>query len=150
MNFVEQKVAETINESWSWIVPEIVNVLAVNSMGNCIVKDCNEVYWRLIPEELTINKIASNSDELSEYLNDSEIRDDWKLLGLINPAEDHFGPLEIGQCYGMVTPAIMGGEYSVNNLRVKSVYEYLSWSGSFAYQTKDLKDGDKIELCITD
>ncbi len=150
MNFDKEKILETLSESWSWKIPNIVDVLAVNSMGNCILRTAENHYWRICPEELYAKIIALNEKELNEVFSDPNEKADWQLLGLIDQAERAHGELELGQCYGMVIPAVIGGDYSVENIQVKSIYEYLSLSGSFAYQTKNAKQGDKIKLCITD
>jgi len=149
MNFDEENVKATLNKSWSWKLPRVMEVLAVNSMGNCLVHDINDDYWRICPEDLYVKIVARSKDELEQFFADPDAKADWQLLGLIDEAVEHFGVLEIGQCYGMIKPAIIGGDYSIENLRVKSLYEYLALSGSFAYQIRHAKDGDKVKLCIT-
>ena len=149
MNFDEDRILSTLNESWNWLMPKVEKVLAVNSMGNCFVQDRNSHYWRVCPENLCSEVVAKNDEELQSVFNDPNFKEDWQLLGLIDPAEEHLGELESDECYAMVIPAVLGGEYSVANLRVGSIYEYLSLSGEMAFKTKNLKDGDQVELCIT-
>jgi len=150
MEFESQKIIDTLNNSWNWMIPKVEQVLAVNSMANCFVKDVNAHYWRVCPEELSATLVAETEQRVQEVFSDPDYKEDWQLLGLINPAEEHFGKLKTGECYAMVKPAIMGGEYSINNLRIGSIYEYLSLTGDIAYQTKDLKDGDQVNICITE
>ncbi len=148
MKFDEYKIIKAINESWSWIIPEVTNVLLVNSMGNCFVEDVNHNFWRICPEELFARLEAENQSELEVIFSDEKYKQDWQLLDLIDPAEEHFGKLEVGQCYCMIMPAVLGGEYSISNLRLGSVYEYLKFTGELAFKTKDLKSGDKVEIVI--
>ena len=149
MEFESQKIIESPNSSWNWVVPEIQQILAVNSMANCFVKDINGHCWRVCPEELSATLVAKTDQEVQDVFNNPDYKIDWQLLGLIDPAEEYLGKLKKGECFAMVKPAIIGGEYSINNLRVGSIYEYLSLTGDIAYQTKDLKDGDQVSICIT-
>ena len=149
MKFDEDKLLIILNESWNWMIPKVERILVVNSMGNCFVQDCNLHFWRICPEDLTAEIVARNDDEVQLVFSDEEFKADWQLLGLIDPAEEHFGVLEAGECYAMIIPAIMEGEYSIENLRVCSVYEYLSLSGEMAFKTKDLKDGDQFEIYVS-
>lgn len=64
----------------------------------------------------------------------------------MRPAESRLGRLNVGQCYGMTTPAVIGGEYAVSNLKVRNLYEYLAATGSMAFQIKDLEDGDEVTI----
>ena len=148
MKFDQELIAEALNESWGWVMPQITTVLAVNSMANCLVQDVNGHYWRICPEELSANLIARNEAEVQTVFESPEQKEDWQLLGLINPAEEQLGSLKEGECYQMVTPGVLGGKYSVSNLKITPIYQYLSMCGEMAYQIKDLKDGEKVELCV--
>lgn len=149
MKFEEHKIIEVLNKSWGWATPEIQRVLAVNSMANCFALDVKGCYWRICPEELSATKVADNAEQIQDVFADPEYKKDWQLLGLIDPAEDYFGKLKIGECYAMIKPAVLGGEYSIKNLRIGSIYEYLSFSGELALKTKDLKQGDKVSISFT-
>ncbi len=148
MEFEESKIIETLNESCSWATPKVQSVLAVNSIANCLLKDINNRYWRICPEELSAELIAENEDQVQKIFADPEYKQDWQLLGLIDPAEKHFGKLNHGECYAMIKPAVIGGEYSIDNLRVGSIYEYLSFTGEVAFKTKDHKQGEKVTICF--
>jgi hypothetical protein len=132
------------------VIPEICQVLAVNSMGNCFIKCINDHYWRVCPEELSATLIAKTEQEVQVVFDDSDFKEDWQLLGLIDLAEEHLGKLNKDECYVMIKPAVIGGEYSVNNLRIGSIYEYLSLTGDMAFQIKDLKDGDEVSICLAE
>jgi len=41
MKFYKELVLSSLNEVWSWSFEGAAKVLAVNSMGNCLIKD-----WR--------------------------------------------------------------------------------------------------------
>lgn len=150
MEFVEEKIKAAVEDGWGWKVPAIDRVLAVNSMGNVFLRDCNGGYWRVCPEHLSAKLEAESDNEVQAVFDDPDYKADWQLLELINPAEEYFGPLKVGQCYAMIKPAVIGGDYSVSNMRVGSVYEYLSFTGGLAYKTQDLKPLDKVYIEMPD
>ena len=54
----------------------------------------------------------------------------------------------VGECFGLVIPAVLGGEYSPSNIRRRDLYQYLRFTGDVGNQTKDLKDGESIEIKV--
>ncbi len=119
-------------------------------MGNVLLRDSSGGYWRVCPEELDAKLEAENDNEVQAVFNDPDYKADWQLLGLIDEAEENFGPIEKGQCYALIKPAVIGGDYAVSNMRVGSVYEYLSFTGELAYKTKDLKPGDQFYIELSE
>jgi hypothetical protein len=45
-----------------------------------------------------------------------------------------------------VIPAVPGGKYSPENIRRRCLYDYPRFTGDIARQTRDLKDGDKVDI----
>jgi hypothetical protein len=136
MKFDEELVLSSLNEAWSWSFERAAKVLAVNSMGNCLIKDWRGQYWRVCPENLSAKVVAQDDNELRDHFADPNSKADWQLAGLIGPAAELLGELDVGQCYAMTTPAVLGAEYSVSNLKIRSLYEYLGFAGYAALQIK--------------
>lgn len=146
MQFDEQKVIEALNAEWSWILPKINAVVAVNSMGNVMLRDEDQNHWRICPEELSAEMFARTPNELQAAYADPERKADWQMSRLVCKLIEEFGELEIGECFGLVIPAVLGGGYSVSNIRRRDLYEYLRYTGDVANQTKDLKDGETMKF----
>ncbi len=150
MDFEESEIIKVIYDAWNWVIPDVKKVLAVNSMANVLLVDHAGRYWRICPEELSAVVIATSDAGIQSVYEDPDYKADWQLLGLIDEAEEKFGILEIGQCYALIKPAVIGGDYSTENMRVAAINEYLAFTGDIAYQTKDLKQGDKVQICLID
>ena len=146
MQFDEPKVIEALNAEWSWILPTIDAVVAVNSMGNVMIRDVDQNHWRICPEELSAEIFAKTPDELQAAYADPERKADWQMSSLVSELVEEFGEPEIGECFGLVIPAVLGGEYSLGNIRRRDLYEYLRYTGDVANQTKDLKDGETVKF----
>ena len=148
MQFDEQKVIEALNAEWGWILPAIDAVVAVNSMGNVMLRDGDHCHWRICPEELSAEIFARSPVELQAAYADPERKADWQMISLVSELVEEYGEPDIGECFGLVIPAVLGGEYSKGNIRRRDLYEYLRFTGDVAYQTKDLKDGDTVNFEI--
>jgi hypothetical protein len=148
MHFNEVKVTEALNAEWRWVLPVIDAILAVNSMGNVILRDENQCHWRICPEELSAEIFAETPEELEAAYADAERKADWQMSALVSALVQEYGELELGECFGLVIPAVLGGEYSTDNIRRRDLYEYLRFAGDLANQTKDLQDGATVTFSI--
>lgn len=150
MKFNETNILQKVAEAWGWAIRQPVSVLAVNSMANVLVVDVQQKLWRICPEELSCKVVANNPLQIQKYFNDKDTKADWQLLGLINEAENKFGVLNKGCCYGLIKPAVMGGAYDITNMKIFSTTEYLSLTGKMAEHIQSIPDGAFVSLSISD
>jgi hypothetical protein len=54
--------------------------------------------------------------------------------------------LQPGQCYSYRTPPILGGDYSVENSCVISLYDHFAGYGKLQEQIKDIPDGTEVRI----
>ena len=146
MQFDGPSVIEALSEEWAWILPPINQVLAVSSMGNVFVECNDQSYWRVCPEELTAETVARTSEELDALYSSTEYKKDWEMANLVTDLIESYGDPLIGECFGLTIPAVLSGEYSIDNIRRRGLYEHLRFTGDVARQTKDLKDGDILKF----
>lgn len=125
------------------------SIIAENEFGNVIVKATDGFYWRICPEDLDCRPIAKNSYELATLRADHDFQEDWKVEAWVAAANEAIGPLTDNQCFCLKIPAVIGGEYDVENFAKISRIELISSSGDIAEQIKDLPDGEKIKLVIS-
>ena len=149
MQFDESKIIKALISQWSWALPSIESIIAVNSMGNVMLRDDDHNYWYICPEELTAEVFARTQDELQLGYADTKRKEEWQMSSLVSELVEVFGEPLIGECFGFITPAVFGGDFSVENIRRRDLYEYLRYSGDIANQTKDLKDGETVKFEIT-
>ena len=148
MQFDGPRVIAALNAEWGWILPSIREVIMVNSMGNVFLSDAEERYWRVCPEELSAKIVARNQAELEALYADPEYKADWQMSAFVADLVDEYGEPEVGECFGLVVPATLGGDYSVGNTRRRCLYDYLRYAGDIANQTKDLEDCDTVEFKV--
>lgn len=135
-----------INNAWNWKGFKANEIIKVNDFGNVIFKTEKNEYWRICPEEISCEKIATSAVELEQLFRDPEFLEDWEMKNLVAQAQEKLGPLDNGQKYYLVVPAVIGGSYHIDNIKKISFEELITLSGSIGFQIKDVKDGQKVKL----
>jgi len=72
-----------------------------------MIKDIDDKYWHLCPEDLYCKVVAKNREELDKLSSDQEFLEDWYMQPLAEKAKEHIGPLTNGRNYCLVTPGIL-------------------------------------------
>ena len=143
-------IVQEIREAWGWVGIEPIEVVGENDFGNLMIKDSQERYWRLCPEDVYCKVVANNREELDHLSTDQEFLEDWYMRALVEQAQEHLGSLVESHKYCLVTPGIFGGEYAISNIKMVPLVELIRLSGDLANQIKGLPDGAQIQLKIVD
>lgn len=141
---------DEVRSAWGWLGIEPVELIGDNDFGNLILKDVRGQYWRLCPEDLYCEVVASSREELDRLSKDQEFLRDWYMHGLVDQAFQRLGALAVGRKYCLKNPSVLGGEYGGDNLGTISHDELIRVSGHIAQQIADLPDGASIKLSISD
>ena len=141
---------DEVRSAWGWVGIEPVDVVDDNDFGNLILKDVRGQYWRLCPEDLYCEVVASSREELDRLANDQEFLSDWYMRSLVDQAFQRFGALAPDRKYCLKIPGVLGGEYGGDNLGTIAFNELIRASGHIAQQIADLPDGATIKLSVTD
>jgi hypothetical protein len=137
---------DTIRTAWNWTGLNPVEIVDSNCFGNLIVKDADDAFWRICPEELKCEKVAANAKQFAELARHPDFQSDWKMERLMKIAEKKLGRLKSGRCYCLKLSPIIGGAYDVSNIGEISIKELIAFSGDFAKQIKNVPDGGQIEI----
>ncbi|MHB1400447.1 MAG: T6SS immunity protein Tdi1 domain-containing protein [Trichloromonadaceae bacterium] len=140
------KLIEIIEVNWSWVAPEPKRIVQINKFGNIIFEDTHGKYWRICPEDLNCKNIAENLIKFKEILVDKDFAEDWRFKPLSDAAESKFGIQLKNRCFCLKIPAVLGGEYSIENVVVVEIEKLIIFSGDLARRIKDLSDGESIEF----
>ena len=146
MNFIQE-----IKNAWSWIGIEPISVVGENDFGNLMIEDSAGRYWRLCPEDVYCEVVATSREELDKLSSNQEFLNDWYMESLVDQAKENLGPLDEGYKYHLVIPGALGGAYDISNIAKAPLLELIRFSGDIARQIKDLPDGaTNIELKVVD
>ncbi len=139
-----------IEESWGWvgIIPD--EIVSENKFGNLIIKDNQNRFWRLCPEDVYCEIVANSIDDYNKLIHDNEFLEDWHMASMVEEAEQMLGTLKDNFKYHMVIPGVLGGEYGGKNIKSAPLIELIRFSGDLGKQIKDLPEGSNIELKLVD
>lgn len=151
MDSIEYKQVKTqVNKEWNWSGVIADKILDTNDFGNIIFESDKGNIYRICPEDLSIESIASNIDEYEVLKLEDEFILDWEMTKLVELAKIEVGELNEFEKYCLKIPAVISQDYSSKNIGKIKFSELISVSGDLAYQIRDLEDGQKVKLKIID
>lgn len=125
---------DDINEFWGWVGLTAVEVLGANAFGNLIIRDEDGQYWRLRPQDLCCETVASSRAALDALSYNQDFLNDWYMPEAVRLAEAALGPLPEGRKYCLKIPSALGGHYRRDNLATVPLAELIRFSGEGAQQ----------------
>jgi hypothetical protein len=75
-------------------------------------------------------------------------RNKWNMENLTHEAITVLGQLEENEKFCLKIPAVIGGEYRIENIGKIDFFELVSFSGNLAFKIRDLNDGQNIKIEI--
>lgn len=135
-----------IKDAWGWTGIDPVEIVTENDFANLIIKDSVDQFWRLCPEDLYCEVIATSIEEYNELIQNKAFVDDWFMDVMVEEAKQSVGELKPNCKYYMVVPGVLDGEYGGDNVKMASFIEIIKVSADAAKQIKDLPDGAEIKL----
>jgi hypothetical protein len=144
----DMSILKEIEKAWGWLGIRPQEVVIENEFGNLIVKDLDNKFWRICPEDVYCEVVAESIEEYNVLIKNDEFLEDWFMSAMVKEAEINLGALEADYKYHMVIPGILGGEYGGKNVRVAPLIELIRFSGDLAKQIEELPDGAQIELKV--
>ena len=125
---------DDINESWGWVGLKAVEVLGANAFGNLIIRDEDDHYWRLRPQDLCCEPVANSRADFDALSYNQDFLNDWYMPEVVRLAEAALGPLTDGRKYCLKIPSALGGHYGRDNLATVPLAELIRFAGEGAQQ----------------
>ncbi len=141
MNIIDE-----VKEYWGWAGINPVEIVAESEFANLILKDDEDKFWRLCPEDVYCKVIANSIYEYNKLIHDDEFLNDWNMVVMVNEAIERLGMLEEGHKYYMVIPGVVDGEYGGINVKSASFTKIIRFSGELGRKIKKLPDGAEIQF----
>jgi hypothetical protein len=142
------RILDEIADAWAWKGVRPRALVMQNAFGNVIFTDEDGRYWRICPEELSCEVVASNGEEFAKLQSTDGFLEDWTMQALVERVRVTLGPPAADRCYCLKIPATLGGAYALDNVGTISRAELISFSGDIAKQIDGLPDGTPIRLRI--
>ncbi len=144
MKFI--KVLNEVREAWAWVGIEPEEIVTHNEFGNLIIKDAEDKFWRLCPEDIYCKVVANSIKEYNELINDEEFVEDWFMATIVAEAKESLGELGPDEKYHLSVPGILDGDYSGENVVKAPLLEMIRFSGDLGKRIDELADGTEIKF----
>ena len=142
--------SENLLESWNWLIGNDKEPILISSIGDVFLQDKTGIcYWLNVGEGI-IEKIAESPSEFKSKLTDKEIVEEWFLVKLVAELKKTGMELIKNKLYGYKTIPILGGEYKPENFELTDIEVHFELCGIIHQQIKDLPDGTKINIKISE
>ncbi|HUP15920.1 MAG TPA: T6SS immunity protein Tdi1 domain-containing protein [Acidimicrobiia bacterium] len=124
---------ERAMESWAWLAIADKTPVMSSLFGDLFFV-AEDGYWFLDTIEGTLDRQWRNRDDLQSSLASDEGLDEF-LLGRLAEAAHRSGPiLASNEVYDFAIPPILGGEFSVENLRTRDFVVSVHIAGQLIHQ----------------
>ncbi|QMU61672.1 MAG: DUF1851 domain-containing protein [Gammaproteobacteria bacterium] len=140
----------TILKTWHWLLPTEFTVWFMNRFGDLFIVTDNGSVCHLHMDDGVYNEVAANKDLFSNVIDEGNNANEWLYIPLVDKLVSSEVHLQESECYGFIKPPVVGGDYTLENIKPISVSDYISYLGTFYEQIRDLPDGAKIEFRVTD
>ncbi len=135
---------------WHWFLPSELTVWLMNRFGDLfIVLDDGTVHMFDVGGG-TLERLADSRDAFCDLLDRDDNANQWLLIPLVEKLAASGKLLKPGYCYGYLQSPVLGGDYTVENTIVVPIAEHFGVNGSIHEQIRDLPDGSKVTIRVTD
>ena len=141
---------ERLLKEWRWLCPRKLELIARNAFGDLYLRDQDGRVLRLDVAIGRLEKVAESEQEFRERASRADRREEWfaerdevaaARQGLVPGKE---------QCIAFKTPLVFAESGKPNSAYVANLYEQVSFLGDLHRQLKDVPDGGKIQLKLTE
>jgi len=147
--YQDSEITKDLLREWQWLVGNDMKIIHVLRSGDAILADNKGFIYRLVTGEGKYMKIADTLKEFDKKMLDHEFYKEQTLEPVVAKLQKE-KPLKENQVYSFTTLPVLGGTYTVENMYPLSVEEHFSVTGDICFQIKDLKDGEKVQIKVTD
>ncbi len=133
---------------WESLLPPEFTVWLMNRYGDLFLILPDGSVHMLDVGGGSLTKLAESKGDFSRVIDEEGNAEDWLMIPLVDRLVEAGILLEPGQCYGFVTPPILGGEYSVENTMVLPITEHFGLYASYHEQLRGAPDGTKVVLKV--
>jgi hypothetical protein len=135
---------------WLGVLPASFTVWLVNRFGDVFAVFEDGSVHMLDVGTGVMQRLADSRDEFAARIDAGDNANNWLMIPLVDQCVAAGLTLSDGQCYGYKIPPILGGKYAVENVSPTNLSVHYSLLADIWRQTKDLPDGTRIKMVVTD
>lgn len=134
--------------NWHWRLPSEFTAWIVNRFGDLFLKTGDGKIHVLRLDDGSLRCLADSKDQFCDMIDDVTIANDWLMIPLVDRLVAAGKILRPGECYAFVQIPIVGGDYTVENVDVRTVEFQYAALGPIFEQLEGLPNGTTVEFKI--
>ncbi|MGB0865737.1 MAG: T6SS immunity protein Tdi1 domain-containing protein [Granulosicoccaceae bacterium] len=137
---------DIVAEHWAWSGIDANELVVSNDFANLILKDKDNQFWRLCPEDVYCTVVADSIEAYNQLIQDEEFLEDWHMIAMLSQAKIRLGELAEGEKFCLKVPGILGGDYVGKNVIKAPLEVVIASAGRLGKHIADKAEGTKIDL----
>jgi hypothetical protein len=134
--------------NWHWRLPSQFTTWIMNRFGDLFLKTADGRIHVLRLDDGTLRCLADSREQFCDLLDQGNNANDWLMIPLVDRLVTAGKTLKPGECYAFVQIPILGGDYVVENVAVRTVeFQYASLGPIFE-QLEGVPDGTSVAFQI--
>lgn len=137
-------------EAWRWMLPPEFTIWMVNRFGELIlVTEDGSVHYLDIGGG-ALKRIADSRDHFSEKIDEDNNANDWLMIPLVDRCVAAGFAISPDECYAFRQLPALGGDYTVENVRIAKLAGYYGYAGLVHEKIRDYPDGTQVEIRVAE
>jgi T6SS immunity protein Tdi1, C-terminal len=133
---------------WEWFLPAEFTVWLMNRYGDLFLILPDGSVHMLDVGIGSLTKMAQSKDEFCQKIDQGNNANDWLMIPLVDRLTAAGIQLQPGQCYSLLIPPVLGGDYTIENTVVLPIFEHFGVYGSYHEQLRDVPDGTSVVIKV--
>jgi hypothetical protein len=134
--------------TWHWRLPSQFTTWIMNRFGDLFLKTEDGRIHVLRLDDGTLRCLADSRDHFCDLLDRGNNANDWLMIPLVDRLVAAGKTLKPGECYAFIQIPIVGGDYAVENVAVRTVESQYAALGPIFEQLEGVADGTSVTFCV--
>ena len=134
---------------WEWLLPAEFTVWLMNRYGDLFLILSDGSVHMLDIGIGSLTKMAQSKDEFCQKIDEENNANDWLMIPLVDRLVAAGVLLKPSQCYSLLIPPVLGGDYTTENTVVLPISEHFGVYGSYHEQLRGIPDGTKVVIKVS-
>ena len=136
---------EQVLQDWRWLVGESKHPILVTAMGDAFLQDEEDnSVWGLDVDQGATWKVADSAEAFAVLMTNEEWVRGHMAADAVGELRERGVELETGQVYSLKQPAVLNGEYAVENIEPCDMAVHFSVLGKMQEKLRDVPDGSQV------
>ncbi|MFK4871980.1 hypothetical protein [Novosphingobium sp. ZW T3_23] len=140
---------QALRQAWGWTLVDFAEIVGQSLMGHLLVVDRAGAFHYLDPDILSLDRLGDEA-AAQAHMALAETQAIWRADALVDAATERLGFTAMGEVYSRTVSALLSGDFGHEHLVRISLVELIYLTGDLARQTKDLPDGARVQLKVSD